>query len=198
MSGKRPRAFKTPADFRRWLERHHAAARELVLKLYKVHALDRGIGYAQAVDEALCFGWIDGVRHALDADSFTVRFSPRKPKSYWSAVNLRHARRLIDAGRMRPPGRAAFGARPKQGAPDRYSFEAKPAVLDPAFMKAFRAAPEAWAYYAAQPPWYRRVTTHWVMIAKRPETRERRFRTLLERSAQRLPIRGLERGKASG
>lgn len=101
-------AFKTPAAFRAWLKKNQLAATELVIRLYKVHAADRGITYKQALDEALCFGWIDGVRRSFDTDSFTVRFTPRKSHSIWSRVNVA---RLVQAGRMKPSGLAAFAAR---------------------------------------------------------------------------------------
>ena len=123
----KPRAFATPADFRAWLERHHATETELMMRLYKTHARQAGIGYREALDEALCFGWIDGVRRALDADSFVQRFSPRKPKSVWSAVNIARVAELERAGRMAAPGLAAFRAR--QDGPAPYSFESKPLAL---------------------------------------------------------------------
>ena len=106
-----PRAFRNPAAFRAWLERHHATATELEIRLFKVHASDRGLTYAQALDEALCFGWIDGVAHRLDEDSYRQRFTPRRPRSTWSRRNVEHVERLIKARRMAPPGLAAYAAR---------------------------------------------------------------------------------------
>ncbi|HVZ77897.1 MAG TPA: hypothetical protein VG818_07950, partial [Gemmatimonadaceae bacterium] len=134
-----PRAFPTPDAFRRWLEANHATATELVVRLYKTRALHLGIGYAQALDEALCFGWIDGVRRSLDEVSFSIRFTPRKPRSIWSRVNVTHVERLIATGRMMPAGLAAYEARH----PSRtgvYSFEQKEKAptLSPAFTRAFR------------------------------------------------------------
>src|SRR5688572_10006189 len=118
------KAFKTQADFRNWLEKNHASEKELVMRLFKVHARDRGIGYREALDEALCYGWIDGVRRALDEDSITQRFTPRQKKSNWSAVNIKRVKELQKEGRMCAPVLAAFNARDAT-AVSPYSFEAK-------------------------------------------------------------------------
>jgi len=127
-----PRSFASPKAFRAWLARHHGTASELLVRCYKTHASAGGLTYAEAVDEALCFGWIDGVRRSVDAESFSVRFSPRKPKSFWSAVNIRKATALEAAGRMRAAGRAAFAAREARAAKG-YSYESKPRALHPSF-----------------------------------------------------------------
>lgn len=158
------------------------------MRLFKVHARDRGIGYREALDEALCFGWIDGVRHGLDDDSFTVRFTPRKPKSYWSTVNIRRFRELESEGRVHPAGLAAFRAH--HGKPRRYSFEHGPMELDPEFTRKFRANKRAWTFFSEQPPGYRRIATFFVMSAKRPETRAARFAVVLRCSAkgERIPL----------
>lgn len=182
------KSFKTQGDFRAWLERRHASAGELMMRLFKVHARSRGIGYREALDEALCFGWIDGVRRSHDADSFTQRFTPRKQKSNWSAVNVKRYRELLAAGLVHPAGAAAFGRWDGQKAP--YSFESAPAALAPGFVAKLRAKKRAWSFWEAQPPGYRRLTTHWVMSAKREETRQSRFRTLLEHCGrgERIPL----------
>lgn len=183
--------FRTPDAFRAWLARHHASVRELLVRCYRVHAADRGITYAQALDEALCFGWIDGVRRSVDADSYSQRFTPRKATSTWSRVNIAHVERLKAAGRMTQPGLEAFARR----APERtgiYSFE-RQTPLAPAFVKAFRAKKTAWAYYQAQPPGYRRTTAQWVMSAKQEPTRQRRFAVLVECSGRGEPIPLLDR-----
>jgi uncharacterized protein YdeI (YjbR/CyaY-like superfamily) len=187
-----PRAFASAAKFRAWLEKHHASATELEVRLFKVHAAHRGMGYVEALDEALCFGWIDGVRHSIDADCHQVRFTPRRPGSRWSLVNIRHAKRLEAAGRMHAAGLAAFRNRDEQDS-RRYSFEARSVALSAAFARKFRAARRAWAFFEAQAPWYRRVCTHWIMSAKRPETRERRLASLIELSENQRPLPGLER-----
>jgi uncharacterized protein YdeI (YjbR/CyaY-like superfamily) len=183
------KSFASAAGFRSWLERNHQRATELTVRCARVNATGRGLTYREALDEALCFGWIDGVRRRVDRDSFSVRFSPRKPGSKWSAVNIRKATALEAAGRMRPAGKAAFSARdPRTGR--RYSYESRPETLDPAMTRRFRQAPDAWAFFQSQPPGYRRTIIFWVMDAKRPETRHRRFTALLECSGngQRVPL----------
>jgi uncharacterized protein YdeI (YjbR/CyaY-like superfamily) len=188
------RSFPSRRAFRAWLATHHKTASELVVRCYKTQAKERGLTYAQALDEALCFGWIDGVRRSVDADSFSVRFSPRKPKSVWSAVNVRKAAALDAAGRMRPSGRAAFAARQERSS-RRYSYESKPQALDPLFEREFGRQGKAWEFFQLQAPSYRRTSTFWVMEAKREETRTRRFATLVECSAkgERIPL--LRRGE---
>jgi len=183
-----PRAFRSPAAFRAWLATHHATSPELVVRLFKVASAHRGIVYPQALDEALCFGWIDGVRRSHDAESYTIRFTPRTPRSIWSRVNVAHVERLIAAGRMAPPGLAAYAARDEERTAI-YSFERDAAALSPAYARAFRAKPRAWAFFQGEAPWYRRTCTHWVMSAKREETRAKRLAQLIACSAaaRRIP-----------
>jgi uncharacterized protein YdeI (YjbR/CyaY-like superfamily) len=150
------------------------------------------VTYAQVLDEALCFGWIDGVRRRVDDDSFSVRFTPRKPRSIWSRVNIGHVERLTKSGRMRKPGLAAFEAR-TEARTGVYSFERQTA-LAPAYARIVRANAAASAYYQSQAPWYRRTTTHWVMSAKREDTREKRLAILIACSARRTTIPQLTRG----
>jgi len=192
------RAAVTPIElrdgkaFRAWLKQHGATESELLIRIFKVHAAHRGIVYVDARDEALCFGWIDGVRRSLDADSFSIRFTPRKPRSIWSAVNIERATALEAEGRMTPAGLAAFRARTA----DRsriYSFEQPPKTLDAASQKLFRANKPAWTYFQASPPWYQRACAHWVLSAKRPETRARRIATLIECSARGTTVPPLTR-----
>jgi uncharacterized protein YdeI (YjbR/CyaY-like superfamily) len=189
-----PTAFATPAAFRSWLTRHHARRTELLVRCFKVHAAERGITYVQALDEALCFGWIDGVRRSLDAASFSVRFTPRRAKSYWSAVNIRKAESLIAAGRMAPPGQAAFDARAK--APTRrYSFESKPENFAPAYLKRIRASPKASAFFDSRPPGYIRTHAFWVMSPVNEATRLRRLETLIASWERSEPVPPLRRRK---
>jgi uncharacterized protein YdeI (YjbR/CyaY-like superfamily) len=184
--------FASQRKFRAWLEQHHRTAAELLVRCYKTHAKDKGLTYRQALDEALCFGWIDGVRRAVDDESFSTRFTPRKPKSKWSVVNIKRAKELQAEGRMHSAGEAAFAAR--DGATSkRYSYESRPAQLDAGSLKKLRASKRAWAFFQAQPPWYRRTSVFWVMEAKREETRERRLAELIARSAKREPINLLDR-----
>jgi len=182
-----PVTFKNAAAFRAWLTRHHASVDALTVRLAKVR-LGSGLTYAQALDEALCFGWIDGVRRGLDADSYSVRFTPRRPRSIWSRVNIGHVARLQQEGRMMPPGLAAFDKRDERRS-GVYSFERTPAELPPGFVKTFKTKKAAWAYYQDEAPWYRRVTTHWVTSAKREETRAKRLAMLIDccAKAQRIP-----------
>ncbi len=193
----KPTPFASAAHFRAWLEEHHATVRELLIRLFKTHARTGGLTYREALDESLCFGWIDGVRRRLDEDSFVQRFTPRRPKSFWSKVNIKRYRELEAEGRVRPQGRAAFDARDLQ-TKGRYSFESRPRALAPFYARKVRADAKAWAFYQSQPPWYRRVTAFWVMGAKKPETRAKRLDELIARSAKRLPIRGLDRNESAG
>jgi uncharacterized protein YdeI (YjbR/CyaY-like superfamily) len=183
----KPRHFRTAADFRAWLEKNHAKASELILAFWKKGSGRKGMTYAEAVDEALCWGWIDGVRRSIDEHSYSGRFSPRLPKSKWSAVNLRHYERLEQDGRVAPPG-AAARARfdPDEHTP--YSFEARVTELPPELRRRFAAEKGAWAFFQEQPPGYRRTATHWVTSAKRVETRLRRLAELIEVSAEGLRL----------
>jgi uncharacterized protein YdeI (YjbR/CyaY-like superfamily) len=185
-------SFRSAKAFRAWLAKHHAVETELLVRLYRVHALARGMGYSEALDEALCFGWIDGVRRSLDADSFSVRFTPRKKGSIWSGVNIRRVAALQAAGRMATAGEAAF-ARREERKSRVYSFENEERVLDAAQVKRFRANARAWKHFQARPPWYRRTSIFWVVSAKRAETRERRLGELIERSERGEPIEALRR-----
>jgi uncharacterized protein YdeI (YjbR/CyaY-like superfamily) len=189
-SNPAPRFFRTPAEFRRWLERHHAGEPELWIGFYKKDSGKGGMGYAEAVEEALCFGWIDGLVRGRDAESYMQRFTPRKATSTWSAINLRKIEELKRAGRMAPPGLDAHAKRDPSRA-NLYSFENRHIVMSPAFTKRFKAKKAAWKFFAAQPPGYRRIAAFWVMSAKKEETRERRFGRLVEDSANGLRIASL-------
>jgi uncharacterized protein YdeI (YjbR/CyaY-like superfamily) len=185
----RPRGFRDPAAFRAWLEANGAKAKELYVRCTKAQASRGGVTYRQALDEALCRGWIDGVRHALDAVSFSVRFTPRKPRSAWSRVNVRRFRELQSEGRVAAPGLAAFEA----GVESRYSFESRPRALAPTYLLTLRKSPRAWRFFAAQPPWYRRSCAFWLIDARRAETRARRLALLIACSRRGEWIPGLKR-----
>lgn len=187
-------AFASVSEFRAWLEANHATCKELLVRCYKNHAGNKGITYRQALDEALCFGWIDGVRRAVDAETFSVRFTPRRSKSYWSAVNIRRATELEKEGRLHPAGRAAFEAR-EASRKVRYSFENKPNKLDPVLEEKFRSKKLAWDFFQAQAPWYRRTSIFWIMEAKRPETRIRRLQELITCSTRGQPLKLLSGAK---
>jgi uncharacterized protein YdeI (YjbR/CyaY-like superfamily) len=188
-----PAFFATPADFRAWLAANHADHDEVLVGFYKKGSGRPSITWPESVDEALCVGWIDGVRRRIDDDSYSIRFTPRKPRSIWSAVNTRRAGELIEEGRMTPAGAAAFARRDEQRS-GVYSFERREAAqLDGDQERRFRAAGGAWEWFESQPPWYRRAALHWVVSAKRAETRERRLATLIEDSANGRTIKPLTR-----
>jgi uncharacterized protein YdeI (YjbR/CyaY-like superfamily) len=184
--------FNTPAELRRWFQKNHATVTELWIGFYKKDSGLTGVTYKEALDEALCFGWIDGVRKSVDEFSYTIRFTPRKPTSTWSKVNVAHVERLIALGRMKPSGHAAYGAR-KENRTGIYTYEGKDQDLSAEYLKQLRANAIAWKYYQAQPPWYRRTSGRWVMSAKKEETRLRRLATLIEDSAHQRPIGPLKR-----
>jgi uncharacterized protein YdeI (YjbR/CyaY-like superfamily) len=184
-----PRFFATPAAFRAWLDANHDHATELLVGFYKKGSGKPSITWPESVDEALCYGWIDGVRRSLGDESYTIRFTPRKPRSIWSNVNVAKVQALLAAGRMTPAGIAAWERRDpvRSGL---YSFErAEPAALDEQLQRRFARNRSAWKYFQAQPPGYRKLATHYVTSAKRAETRERRLAVLIECSArgERLP-----------
>jgi len=187
--------FKHAAAFRAWLQRHHSSESELVVKLYKVHAKEKGLTYVEALDEALCFGWIDGVRRGGDDDTFNIRFTPRKQKSIWSAVNIKKVQELEARGRMHESGRAAFRRRSAERS-GIYAYENRETKLAPAYEKKLSSNRKAWEFFQAQAPWYRRTSIFWVMSAKKEETREKRLATLIEYSAKGKPIPQLDRTKS--
>ena|SRR3989442_1330982 len=185
----KPVFFPTPASFRAWLSRHNRQRNELWVGFYKRSSGKPSITWPESVDEALCFGWIDGIRKSLGEESYVIRFTPRKPRSIWSAANIKHATELVALGRMSPAGLKAFAAR----SDDRsaiYSYEQrKHAQLDPADEKRFRAETKAWKFFQAQPPGYRQIKLFWISSAKKPDTRQRRLATLIDYSTpqKRIP-----------
>ena len=176
-----PVFFASGDEWRAWLAEYHVAT-ELLLGFHKKASGKGGITYAEALDEALAFGWIDGVRKSLGAESYTIRFSPRRAGSVWSAVNIQRVEELTALGRMAPPGLAAFAVR-DEAKSRQYSYEQRARGLDPAYEAQVEANAAAWAFWQAQPPGYRRNASWWVMSAKREETRQRRLATLIEDSA---------------
>ena len=183
-SADQPRFFSTPERFRAWLERNHTEAAELWVGFYKRDSGKASITWPQSVDEALCFGWIDGIRKSLGEESYVIRFTPRRPTSRWSAVNLRRMAALIAEKRVRPAGLHAFERRDEEKS-KAYSYEQRhSAELGPAFERRFRANKKAWKWFQSEPPWYRRTATWYVVSAKREETRERRFGIQLDASVR--------------
>jgi uncharacterized protein YdeI (YjbR/CyaY-like superfamily) len=177
----KPTFFEKPEDFRAWLQKNHATNTELLVGFYKKSSGKPSITWKESVDQALCFGWIDGVRRSLDADSYTIRFTPRTPRSTWSAVNIDRATELKRLGLMTPAGLAAFERRSDERSRI-YSYERENATLDRASEKLFRSDRKAWAFFERQAPSYKRAAVWWVTSAKREETRARRLATLIEDS----------------
>ncbi|HEY4424251.1 MAG TPA: YdeI/OmpD-associated family protein [Pyrinomonadaceae bacterium] len=176
-----PKFFSSPEKFRQWLGQNHDSATELLLGFHKKASGKKSVTYAEALDEALCFGWIDGVRKNLNETSYTIRFTPRKSTSIWSNVNVNHVERLQKEGRMHRAGLDAYERRN----PERtgiYSFENRPRELSPEFEKTFRQNKAAWKFFEEQPPGYKRLMIFRTMGAKKEETRLRRLKQLIESS----------------
>jgi uncharacterized protein YdeI (YjbR/CyaY-like superfamily) len=184
----KPTFFPTPADFRTWLEAHHDKFRELLVGFHKKSSGKRSITWPESVQVALCFGWIDGVRKSLDENSYTIRFTPRKPTSNWSSININLVRKLTKQGLMHPAGLKAFAARNEEKS-GIYSYEQrKSARFTRAQEKQFRANKTAWEFFRSQAPWYQRVTTYWVIGAKRGETKLKRLSELIGHSQNRRTL----------
>lgn len=192
------RFFPSSDAFRRWLERHHAEAVELWVGFHRKDARRRGLTYSEAVDAALCFGWIDGIRKKRDDTTYVNRFTPRKPGSIWSLVNIRHVERLTTAGLMHPAGIAAFERRDpaRSGI---YSFEVRPQQFPRPLEARLRAVPRAWDHFNAQPPGYRRLAIFYVISAKREDTQHTRLQRVIAAHAQgvRLGVLFGQTGPAS-
>jgi uncharacterized protein YdeI (YjbR/CyaY-like superfamily) len=181
--------FASPAAWRAWLEEHHASAGEAWVGFHRKATGRQTLTWAEAVDEALCFGWIDGIRKRVDDTRYTNRFTPRRPGSAWSRINIARVGELTAQGRMRPAGLAAFEAR-REDRSGIYSFEQpRDAVLPADYERRLRADAAAWAYFSAAAPSYRRAVIHWILSAKREETRLRRLEQLIADSAagRRVP-----------
>ncbi len=189
----RPRFFPSPAHWRAWLEVHHKDAEELWVGLYKRDSGRPSITWPEAVDGALCFGWIDGIRKSVDAVSYMIRFTPRKPRSVWSAVNLRRASELSAKGLMHPAGLAAFEKREGKRS-EIYSYEQrKTAELPVAYQKKLRANKVAWRFFQHQAPWYRRTCSWWVISAKKEQTKVKRLAELTEHCEHERTLPALTR-----
>jgi uncharacterized protein YdeI (YjbR/CyaY-like superfamily) len=191
-----PHFFKTPAGFRKWLAKNHASATELLVGFYKKDSGKPSITWPESVDEALCFGWIDGVRRRIDDVSYSIRFTPRKKTSTWSAINIARVAELTKLGRMQPAGLRAFEHRREEKS-GIYAYENEARTLTADDEKKFRANEKAWEFFNAQPPGYRRQSIYWITSAKKEETRARRLATLIEDSAnsRRLARVTLEKKK---
>ncbi len=175
--------FRTPSAFRRWLEQHHATAAELWVGYYKKDSGRPSITWPESVDEALCVGWIDGIRKRIDEVSYQIRFTPRRPRSIWSGVNIKRAQALIEQGRMRPAGLEAYEAR-RENTSGSYSYEQRSTELEEPYRGLLKKTPAAWTFFQAQPPSRRKVVNWWIVSAKREETRLRRLDKFISDASQ--------------
>jgi len=183
--------FRSSSAFRAWLEKNHDRERELWVGFYNQRAPQSGITYREALDEALCFGWIDGVRRSVNDTTYAVRFTPRKPESKWSAPNIKRANQLRSLGRMAAAGLRVFEQRKQNTAG--YSYEERPTQLSGSYEQQFKANARAWDFFRAQAPWYQRTSSFWVMSAKREATQDRRLQVLIADSAQGRRLKILTR-----
>jgi uncharacterized protein YdeI (YjbR/CyaY-like superfamily) len=192
LSESKPIFFASPQEFYNWLEEHHESETEVYVGFHKTHTGKRAMSWSEAVDQALCFGWIDTRANAIDEDRYMQRFTPRRPGSNWSKINVEKVAKLTEAGLMRPAGLAAFENRidDRTGV---YSFERENAALPPEYEEQLRANPAAAEYFDSRPPWYRRTAIHLIMSAKREETRLRRLVQLIDDSAAGRDIKQLRR-----
>jgi uncharacterized protein YdeI (YjbR/CyaY-like superfamily) len=197
-SSSDPIFFETPAELRDWLDEHHQTADEVIVGAWKKSTGKASLTWPEIVEEALCVGWIDSIRRTVPGDGWTIRLTPRRKRSIWSAVNVAKIQELRDAGRMRPAGEAAFAAR-RADRTGIYSFEQP---VDPELSAdeetLFRADRVAWDWFSAKAPSFRKQALHWVISAKRPETRERRLATLIASSAAGQPIPGMVTARTRG
>ena len=186
----KPVFFAKQADLRKWFEKNYKNESELLVGFYKVSSGKPSISWSESVDEAICFGWIDGIRKSIDDESYTIRFTPRKPNSNWSAVNIKKVEELKKLGLMKPEGIEAFNKR-QDAKSAIYSYENEPVTLDQNFEKQFQSNKKAWAFFRSMPHSYRKVAINWVMTAKQEHTRINRMNTLINDSAAGLKIKPL-------
>ncbi|MCO6477627.1 MAG: YdeI/OmpD-associated family protein [Phaeodactylibacter sp.] len=189
-----PKFFPSPSDFRAWLEEHHDKQEELWVGYYKKATKKPSITWPESVDEALCFGWIDGLRKSVDEESYKIRFTPRRPTSTWSAVNIRRFKELKKEGRIQPQGQAAYERRAEKRS-ERYSYEQGTLELPEHYAEKIRANRKAWDFFQALPPSVKKPSVWYVMSARREETRLRRLETLIQCSEEGERIPPLRRGK---
>jgi uncharacterized protein YdeI (YjbR/CyaY-like superfamily) len=183
LPGVKPRFFATPAKFRAWLEKNHARSAGLLVGFHKKGSGKTSIDWPQSVDEALCFGWIDGVRRSLGRVSYTIRFTPRKARSTWSAINIRRVKVLTREGRMSAAGLAAYGRRSSERSAI-YAYEQrKTATLEPGELRHFKKQVKAWTFFSGQAASYRHVCLYWINLARKSETRKSRLARLVAASA---------------
>jgi uncharacterized protein YdeI (YjbR/CyaY-like superfamily) len=192
MEMQTPVFFKSANELRKWFQKNHDKISELWIGFYKVGSGKKGISYKEAVDESLCFGWIDGIRKGINEESYGNRFTPRKKSSNWSNVNIKRINELIKEGSVHPAGLAAFKKRTEEKS-GVYSFEQDSHKLSPAFEKKFKANKTGWKFFTSQAPWYQRTAIHLVMSAKQEATRIKRLETLISDSEKERTIKQLTR-----
>lgn len=190
----KPIFFNKPSDLRKWFEKNHLKEKELIAGFYKTGSGKPSITWPQSADEAICFGWIDGIRRSIDDESYSIRFTPRKPQSIWSAINIKKAGDLIEKGLMKPEGIAAFEKR-KENRSKIYAYEKAPSVFRTDLEKKLKANKKAWTFFKSLPPSIRNVSIHWVMSAKQEKTRLSRLEKLIQDSASQSRIKPLNYGK---
>jgi uncharacterized protein YdeI (YjbR/CyaY-like superfamily) len=170
--------FPTQSEFRQWLEENHDKKTELIVGFYRIGSGKPSMTWSESVDQALCFGWIDGVRRSIDEESYCIRFTPRKPNSNWSAVNIKKIEELTTKGLMKPAGIAAFEKR-KEEKSAIYAYENKPTEFPEEFEKIFRANEKAWKFFTKQPNGYKKTIMYWVLSAKQETTQKSRLEKLI-------------------
>jgi uncharacterized protein YdeI (YjbR/CyaY-like superfamily) len=173
-----PKFFATELDFRKWLDENHKGKTELFVGFYKVNSGRPSMTWSQSVDQALCYGWIDGVRKSIDTESYMIRFTPRNPKSIWSAVNIKKIEELSRQGLMKPSGLALFNSRDLRKS-EIYSYETEEVVFSGEFEKKFKTSKKGWAFFQSLPASYRKTATHWVMSARQEALRVKRLEELI-------------------
>ena len=189
-----PKFFPTPKDFRKWFEKNHKKEKELLVGFYKISSGKKSITWSESVDEALSYGWIDGVRNSFNEESYTIRFTPRKPKSIWSNVNIKKVEDLTKKGLMQPAGIAAFAKR-EEAKSGIYSFENEEKKLDAESEKKFRKNKKAFAFFQTLPPSYKKTAIHWVMTAKQEKTKQSRLETIITDSEAERKSKQWDYGK---
>lgn len=193
----KPVFFKKPEDFRKWLQKKHQSEKELIVGYFKTNSSKPSITWPQSVDEALCFGWIDGIRRSIDEESYCIRFTPRKPDSIWSAVNIKKVEELTAKALMQPAGIVAFEKRKEQKSKI-YAYEQEGIPqLSPDFEKTFKANKKAWEFFNSLAPSYRKTAIHLVMAAKQEATQLKRLNELIAASASGEKIKSLSYTKPS-
>jgi uncharacterized protein YdeI (YjbR/CyaY-like superfamily) len=187
-----PKFFRSPAQLHEWFEKNHAGKQELWIGFYTVKSGKKAATYKEVLDEALCYGWIDGIRKNQDEDSYKIRFTPRKKKSIWSNVNTKRMKELISEGKVRPAGMEAYKLKEEKRA-GVYSFEQKEHKLLPSYQKKLKANKKAWTYFSNKAPWYQRTCIHWIMSAKQEATQLKRLNQLIVDSSEGRTIKHLTR-----